>query len=54
MLLLVNASEAPVDFTLPHGTWGTLVETTCAPHSEDRRERYPLQPFSLVLLRLTP
>jgi len=48
MLVLVNASEADVDFTLPPGSWSTVVDTACTPQSPDGR--YQIKPFSLVLL----
>ena len=53
MLLLVNAGETDVEFTLPnHGGWSTLIDTARAPQPPG--ERYPLSAFSLALLRLTP
>jgi glycogen operon protein len=50
MLLLVNASEADVDFTLPDGDWSRLIDTACDPPPQSSVERYALRPFSLVLL----
>jgi isoamylase len=52
MLLLVNASEADVDFTMPAGRWTTIIDTDDRP--DPAGEHYKLTPFSLVLLRLTP
>ncbi|PYO93592.1 MAG: glycogen debranching enzyme GlgX [Gemmatimonadetes bacterium] len=52
MLLLVNASEADVDFTMPAGKWATVIDTDGRP--DPAGEHYTLTPFSLVLLRLTP
>ena len=48
MLVLVNASEVAVDFTLPQGSWSTVVDTACKPQSPNGR--YQIKPFSLVLL----
>jgi glycogen operon protein len=48
MLLLVNASEVDVDFTLPEGSWSAVVDTHCTPQSPNGR--YAIKPFSLVLL----
>ena len=52
MLLLVNASEANVDFRMPAGKWSTVIDTDDRP--DPAGEHYTLTPFSLVLLRLTP
>ena len=52
MLLLVNASEADVDFTMPAGGWATVIDTDDRP--DPAGEHYKLTPFSLVLLRLRP
>ncbi len=54
MLLLVNASEADVDFKMPTppGRWVTVIATDDRP--DPAGEHYKLTPFSLVLLRLTP
>jgi glycogen operon protein len=52
MLLLVNASEADVEFTMPAGRWTTVIDTDDRP--DPAGEHYTLTPFSLVLLRLTP
>jgi len=53
MLLLVNASDAQVDFVLPKQRgWSTLIDTARAPQPPS--DGYPLSPNSLVLLRLTP
>jgi len=48
MLLLVNASEGDVDFTLPEGSWSAVVDTHCTPQSPNGS--YAIKPFSLVLL----
>jgi len=48
MLLLVNASEVDVDFTLPEGSWSAVVDTHCTPQSPNGS--YAIKPFSLVLL----
>jgi isoamylase len=48
MLVLLNASEMTVDFTLPQGSWSTVVDTACTPQSPNGR--YQIKPFSLVLL----
>jgi len=53
MLLLINAGETDVGFTLPnHGGWSTLIDTARAPQPPG--ERYRLSACSLALLRLTP
>ncbi|HYX82139.1 MAG TPA: glycogen debranching protein GlgX [Gemmatimonadales bacterium] len=52
MLLIVNASESNVDFTMPAGKWTTVLDTDDRP--EPAGERYTLTPYSLVLLRLRP
>jgi isoamylase len=52
MLLLVNASDADVDFTMPAGRWSAIIDTDDRP--DPAGERYKLTPSSLVLLRLTP
>jgi isoamylase len=53
MLLLINAGETDVGFTLPnHGGWSTLIDTARAPQPPG--QRYMLSAFSLALLRLTP
>ena len=53
MLLLVNASEAQIDFALPNdGGWSALIDTSREPLQPTNR--YPLSGNSLVLLRLTP
>ena len=52
MLLLVNASAADVDFTMPAGRWAPVIDTDDRP--EPAGAHYTLTPFSLVLLRLTP
>ena len=56
MLLLLNAGDAPVTFTLPHqekrGRWAELLDTA-SPELETRRseDEVTVEPFSLVLLR---
>jgi len=53
MLLLVNASDAQIDYALPnHGGWSALIDTSREPLQPT--DRYPLSGNSLVLLRLTP
>ena len=52
MLLLVNASEADVDFRMPAGRWSTVIDTDDRP--DPAGKHYILTPFSLVLLRLIP
>ena len=53
MLLLLNASEADVDFSLPNaGRWSTVIDTDDQP--DPAGARYKLTPYSFVLLRLTP
>ena len=52
MLLLVNASEADVDFMMPAGRWSTVIDTDDRP--DPAGKHYILTPFSLVLLRLIP
>jgi len=53
MLLLINAGETDVGFTLPnHGGWSTLIDTARAPQPPG--ERYRLSACSLALLRLSP
>ena len=52
MLLLVNASEADVDFRMPAGRWSTVIDTDDRP--DPAGKHYTLTPFSLVLLRLSP
>ena len=53
MLLLLNASEADVDFALPNaGRWSTVIDTDDQP--DPAGARYTLTPYSFVLLRLTP
>jgi glycogen operon protein len=56
MLLLLNAGDAPVTFTLPRqekrGRWAELLDTA-SPELETRRgeDEVTVEPFSLVLLR---
>jgi glycogen operon protein len=52
MLVLVNASDADIDVTLPQGDWSALVDTSCEPQSPPPNGGYQLKPFSLVLLTL--
>jgi glycogen operon protein len=55
VLLLLNSSDAPIDFALPEqpmaGRWATLVDTsTIEPRAPDDSE-IALAPHALVLLR---
>jgi glycogen operon protein len=55
MFLLVNASDADVEFALPnHGGWRTLVDTARGTETAQPPAHYPLTANSLVLLRRTP